>query len=70
MTRLTGDVGDLTSQIATMDDAGVQSSISKQLIPSTCMRKSRGELVSGRDGILEVRQGRRDPAVVGGHATN
>jgi hypothetical protein len=34
MTRLTGDVGDLTSQIATMDDAGVQSSISKQLIPS------------------------------------
>lgn len=30
------------------------------------MRKSRSELVSGRDGILEARQGRRDPAVVGG----
>lgn len=34
------------------------------------MRKSRSELVSGRDGILEARQGRRDPAVIGGHATD
>ena len=34
------------------------------------MGQSRGELVSGRDGILEARRGRRDPAVVGGHATD
>lgn len=34
------------------------------------MRKSRGELVSGRDGILEALRGRRDPAIVAEHATD